>query len=138
MSLPVSNLFRHRNEEMRKTLEELTQDQIAELAQDMEVLRREILVSIESARSGGKPVDLGLPIGRLSRMDAIQQQHMSQAGTAALELRLRQITTALAAVESGTYGNCRRCEEPIGYKRLKAKPETPFCVRCQAESEKKR
>lgn len=119
-------------------MEELTQDQIVELAQDMEVLLKEIRESIESTRSGGKPVDLALPIGRLSRMDAIQQQHMSQAGTAALELRLQQITTAFAAMASGTYGQCRRCEEPIGYKRLKAKPETPFCLRCQAESEKKR
>lgn len=119
-------------------MEELTQDQITELTQDLEVLRREIHVSIEVARSGGKPVDLELPIGRLSRMDAIQQQHMSQAGTAALELRAQQISTALASVASGTYGQCRRCEEPIGYKRLKARPETPFCLRCQAESEKRR
>ena len=43
-------------------MEELTQDQIVELSQDLEVLRREIHVSIEAARSGGKPVDLGLPI----------------------------------------------------------------------------
>jgi DnaK suppressor protein len=71
-------------------------------------------------------------------MDAIQQQHMAQAGTAALERRLSQINAALAAADSGTYGYCRRCGEPVGYKRLKAKPETPFCLRCQADSEKKR
>lgn len=109
-----------------------------ELARDMEVLLDEIRKAIVSARPGSRPVDLGLPIGRLSRMDAIQQQHMSQAGAASLDLRLQQVTSALAAVASGTYGQCRRCEEPIGYKRLKAKPETPFCVRCQSESEKRR
>ena len=119
-------------------MEELTQDQLAELARDMETLLKDIQRAIESARPGSKTVDLGLPIGRLSRMDAIQQQHMAQAGVSALERRLSLITAALAAVASGTYGLCRRCEEPIGYKRLKAKPETPFCVRCQAESEKKR
>ncbi len=104
----------------------------------MEALRREIQGSMETARSGTRPVDLGLPIGRLSRMDAMQQQHMAQAGVSALERRLNQIASALAAVASGTYGFCRRCEEPIGYKRLKAGPETPSCLRCQAESEKRR
>lgn len=104
----------------------------------METVRGEIQESMEAARSGTRPVDLGLPIGRLSRMDAMQQQHMAQAGVSALERRLSQIAAALAAVASGTYGFCRRCEEPIGYQRLKARPETPFCLRCQAESEKKR
>lgn len=120
-----------------RTLEELTLDQKEELAHDMSVLLSELQQSVEAARSGGKPVDLGLPIGRLSRMDAIQQQHMARAGVAALERRINQINTALAASESGTYGYCRRCEEPIGYKRLKARPETPFCLQCQAESERK-
>ena len=118
-------------------VEELSADQIKELTLDMETLRREIQESLEAARSGAKPVDLGLPIGRLLRMDAIQQQHMSQAGVSALELRLNQIAAALAATASGAYGFCRRCEEPIGYKRLKARPETPFCLRCQADAEKK-
>ena len=119
-------------------MEELTQDQIAELVRDMEILLHEIKKSTEAAKSGAKPVDMGLPIGRLSRMDAIQQQHMAQAGVSALERRLNQINSALAAAASGTYGHCRRCEEPIGYKRLKARPETPFCLRCQADAEKRR
>ncbi len=119
-------------------MEELTNSQTEELARALDVLRREIQAAIEAARPGGKPVDLGLPIGRLSRMDAIQQQHMAQAGISAMELRLQQIATALAASTAGTYGTCRRCEEPIGFKRLKAKPETPLCLRCQADSEKRR
>ena len=119
-------------------MDQLTQDQIVELARDMKLLLDEIQRTIESARPGSKTVDLGLPIGRLSRMDAIQQQHMAQAGVAALERRISRLGAALAASASGTYGYCRRSEEPIGYKRLKARPETPFCLRCQAESEKKR
>lgn len=118
-------------------MEELTHDQIQELVQDMEGLPQEIQKAIVSARTGGKPVDLGLPIGRLSRMDAIQQQHMAKAGVSALERRLSQITSALSAAASGTYGHCRRCDGPIGYKRLKARPETPFCLACQAEAEKR-
>lgn len=119
-------------------MEELTREQIKELVKDMETLLLETRKSIDSARSVGKPVDLGLPIGRLSRMDAIQQQHMAQAGVSALERRVHQITAALAATASGSYGYCRKCEEPIGFRRLKARPETPFCLQCQADSEKNR
>jgi DnaK suppressor protein len=119
-------------------MEELSETEIEELVQDLKALRSEIEQSVEAARTGGKPVDLGLPIGRISRMDAIQQQMMSQAGAKALEVRMHQITAALSAADAGTYGYCRKCEEPIGYKRLKARPETPFCLECQASLERKR
>ena len=32
---------------------------------------------------------------------------------------------------------CRRCEEPIGYKRLSARPESPYCLDCQDEIDRK-
>ena len=47
-------------------------------------------------------------------MDAIQQQKMAEASRRQQTLRLGQVKVALAAVESGDYGTCRSCEEPIG------------------------
>ena len=32
---------------------------------------------------------------------------------------------------------CRRCEEPIGFRRLQARPETPLCVACQNQRERR-
>ena len=49
--------------------------------------------------------------------------------------RLKQVENALAAHRNDSYGFCRQCEEPIGYARLKARPETPFCLSCQKEFE---
>jgi DnaK suppressor protein len=118
-------------------VDELTHEQIQELTDRLEGLRAELAQTLQSVRNSGKPVDLGLPIGRISRMDAIQQQHMAQAGAAAQEQRIQQIDAALSATAAGTYGCCRRCEEPIGYQRLRARPETPFCLRCQTLAEKK-
>ncbi|MCK5912686.1 MAG: TraR/DksA C4-type zinc finger protein, partial [Desulfuromusa sp.] len=34
------------------------------------------------------------------------------------------------------YGECRMCEEPIGYPRLQVRPESPFCLECQKQAEK--
>lgn len=118
-------------------MDELTPDQIQELTGLLEGLRMELTDALESTRTSGKPVDLGLPIGRISRMNAIQQQHMAQAGAVAQEQRIHQITAALTAAAAGTYGYCRRCEAPIGYRRLRARPETPFCLRCQTKAEKR-
>ena len=40
-------------------------------------------------------------------------------------------------MERGEYGLCRRCDEPIAYRRLKARPESPYCIACQDEIERK-
>ncbi|MDF1552875.1 MAG: TraR/DksA family transcriptional regulator [Deferrisomatales bacterium] len=119
-------------------MEELTEDQIEELRQGLAALRRDLQAILATAREGARPVDLDLPIGRLSRIDALQQQQMARASLAALELRLRQVSVAVAVCEAGDYGYCRKCDEPIGYQRLKARPETPFCLACQAGAEARR
>ena len=92
--------------------------------------------ALADSRSAAKPVDLDEPIGRVSRMDAIQQQKMVQASRAGLVLRTRQVRAALERVAEGTYGACVSCEENIGFARLKALPETPLCMACQTRREK--
>ena len=71
-------------------------------------------------------------------MDAIQQQKMVEANRQRAAIRLKQVRAALRAFSSDEYGLCRRCEEPIGYARLKAQPEGPFCLDCQRSSEVRR
>jgi len=111
--------------------EELTGEQIAELKERLVALRDELEGALTAGAEGARPVDLDQPIGRLSRQDALQQQAMAQASRRNVELRLAQVRQALSAVERDEYGYCRRCEEPIGYRRLASKPEAPFCVSCQ-------
>ena len=41
------------------------------------------------------------------------------------------IDEALARVESGDYGECVNCGEPIQEKRLNAVPWARYCLRCQ-------
>ena len=82
-------------------------------------------------------MDLDEPIGRLSRMDAIQQQRMVEANRAGMQRRLAQVRGALERIEAGEYGECAACEEPIGYARLEARPETPLCIACQTKREKR-
>jgi DnaK suppressor protein len=44
---------------------------------------------------------------------------------------LREIADALRRIDSGAYGDCMECEEPISPKRLDAVPWARYCVACQ-------
>ena len=116
-------------------MEELTEAQIQELAGDLRDLLTSLKSLLESSKDSTQAVEPDRAIGRLTRMDAIQQQSMAKANRATYQLRLQQAQQALRNLEADDYGYCRRCDEEIGYRRLKAKPETPFCVNCQSASE---
>lgn len=45
-----------------------------------------------------------------------------------LELRLRDINSALEKIGKGTYGACEKCGKEIELERLKADPEAKTCV----------
>ena len=49
---------------------------------------------------------------------------------------VRDIESALARMDAGTYGRCVSCHEPIDVERLTAYPTSTRCVRCQAIHEK--
>lgn len=114
---------------------DLTPARLRELRGDLLELQDEIDRILALTREGARPVDLEEPIGRLTRMDALQLQSLARANHSSLEVRKKQVRASLAAIESGTYGLCRRCEESIAFRRLKARPETPFCVHCQESLE---
>ncbi|HZM39358.1 MAG TPA: TraR/DksA C4-type zinc finger protein [Acidimicrobiales bacterium] len=46
-----------------------------------------------------------------------------------LNEQLDEIRRALAKFDSGTYGLCERCGEPIAEARLEAMPATRFCIK---------
>ncbi len=118
--------------------EDLTDAQIDALAATLRALRAELIANLAASADASKPVTLDQQaMGRVSRIDAIQQQQMAKAARQRAETRLALVKQALAAVDEGRYGECRRCEEPIGHRRLQARPESPICLRCQAAIERR-
>jgi DnaK suppressor protein len=69
-------------------------------------------------------------IGRLTRMDAMQQQAMSSAAARLAQMEESRINTALQRMADGDYGYCVQCEEEIAQKRLEADPSALTCIRC--------
>ena len=69
-------------------------------------------------------------VGRLSRMDALQQQAMAAATEARRQQQLRAVAAALKRLEHGDYGYCEACGESIAAARLALDPTHRYCVDC--------
>ena len=112
--------------------EEPTAAQVETLRAELETLKATLEVRLHGSAAAAKPVELDQSaVGRVSRMDAMQSQAMVHATRRTMQLQLTQCNNALRAIEGGEYGLCRKCEEPVGIKRLRVKPEVPFCMECQ-------
>jgi DnaK suppressor protein len=97
--------------------------------------RDELLAVSETADAAADTVELDQTRqGRLSRMDALQQQAMSQETNRRRELELRRISAALARIESGDYGYCVTCDEEIAPGRLEFDPAAEQCIQCAESS----
>ncbi|SEB13594.1 MAG: TraR/DksA family transcriptional regulator [Candidatus Thiothrix putei] len=46
------------------------------------------------------------------------------------QLELKQVRSALKRIDSGEYGMCAKCGEPISAARLDALPYATLCIRC--------
>ena len=60
---------------------------------------------------------------------AFERQHAAALLEAARE-QVAAADAALRRLDEGRYGVCGRCGQPIGAKRLAARPTAAMCVRC--------
>src|SRR5436190_16888993 len=110
-----------------------------ELKRFQEMLEEKRKVVVERARqmlSEGMVLDANdLP----DEMDLASSEYIQS-----FEFRLRgreksllsKLDLALKKIDDGTFGICEICEEPIGKKRLEARPETSLCIKCKEDQER--
>ena len=97
----------------------------------LRALRDEVLLEKAKAAEGTAPVELDQArLGRLSRMDEMQQQAMALELDRRRDIQLKRIEGAFLRLEKGTYGDCARCGEVIDEKRLDFDPTVFLCVGC--------
>jgi len=116
--------------------EELSDEEAETLRRQLVELIAGLEESLSASAGTAAPVVLDQSsVGRLSRMDAMQQQAMAKATRQKAQVRVTQCKAALSAFDRDEYGFCRKREEPIGFPRLSAKPEAPFCLSCQRRAD---
>jgi DnaK suppressor protein len=114
----------------------LSAGELAELRAELESELARLDKTMNASREAARPVALDqTSVGRLSRIDALQNQQMSKDLHSRNESRRAQIEDALERMDAGTYGVCARCGEPIPYGRLLVFPEARLCAACGARGE---
>jgi len=109
----------------------LDQNQILEFKQLLLKQQSELMQLKQTGIDAAAVVELDQTrVGRLSRMDALQGQAMSQEIERRREIQLRDIAAALKRIEHDDYGACAECGEDIALKRLQFNPATRLCFDC--------
>jgi len=104
---------------------------LAELTKQLKNRRDELVRLMSAGTAEQDPVELDQSrIGRLSRMDAMQQQEMAREIGRRRTLEVSRADAALKRLIDDEYGYCLSCGEPIAAKRLNLNPTVLNCVTC--------
>ena len=77
-----------------------------------------------------KPIKPENSLGRISRMDAINNQSVMEAAMRSKKRKLGKLKIALQNIDNKSFGYCSLCKKPIPMGRLIYMPESTRCVNC--------
>lgn len=77
-----------------------------------------------------KPIAPDCSIGRVSRMDAINNKSINEAALRNAEEKLKALNYVLTKINAENFGLCARCGNQIPMKRILLRPQSVYCVRC--------
>ena len=76
-------------------------------------------------------------VGRVSRVDALQQHAMREAAQRLRNAELAAIASALQRIETDAFGWCVDCGEAIAPARLDLNPAVQCCIACANRREQR-
>jgi DnaK suppressor protein len=117
----------------------LSADLLVQLRQRLRTELDSIQMELETLQQRASVVTLDqTSVGRLSRMDAMQDQAMASGMRERILVRRSRTKAALDRLGAGTYGKCCECDLALSLERLNADPAAPFCADCQGEIDERR
>ncbi len=105
-------------------------DRIEHFRERLQELAGEINADLAANKDDSGIVQLDTSIGRLSRMDAMQNQQMALELRRRRENQLLRIENAFKRMDQGRYGICGKCRKPIDEARLEVFPDVVTCISC--------
>lgn len=109
--------------------------QMNERFQIRQRIEEEILATKELVmkyRELSKPIAPENAIGRISRMDAINNRSVNEAALRKAETKLRNLEVALSKVDDSDFGICLKCKQHIPLGRILLMPHAVHCVQCSS------
>jgi len=96
------------------------------ILQEIEATERSII----ELRELTKPIAPDCAIGRVSRMDAINNKTINEQALRKAENKLKGLNITLQNMDSPDFGLCARCKNEIPLGRILLLPHSRFCVHC--------
>jgi DnaK suppressor protein len=119
-------------------LSNLSQEQKTTLKNTLLVYQQELSEQLNLSAQAAKIVTLDqTAVGRVSRVDALQQQSMAISTRGMVKLKLQKVVIALKTIATENYGYCKQCDEGIPFKRLEIQPEAQLCLACQSKTDQR-
>jgi len=86
--------------------------------------------SINEYKQLNKPMAPDNAIGRVSRMDAINNRSVLNSALKKAELKLKKLKIVQKEIDKNNFGVCLNCKNEIPIARLMIVPESKKCIRC--------
>lgn len=111
----------------------MTDSEKIKLKQAMEQKILELTDLVKNLKEATKPMGLDNAIGRVSRMDYINNKSVGEAGLRKAEDDLRALERWLSVYDSEKFGKCTRCGQEINMNRLLIIPASSRCISCSGK-----
>ncbi|MEX0986854.1 MAG: TraR/DksA C4-type zinc finger protein [Bacteroidales bacterium] len=85
---------------------------------------------IEGLKEYTAPIAPDDAIGRISRMDAINNKSIFEKSMRNSRERLSHLNYVLQTINEADFGLCAKCHQSISFERLKIRPEIKLCANC--------
>ena len=85
---------------------------------------------IDSLQEKLQPITPDCSLGRLTRLEAMGEQHVNNKILDEAQIKLTRLKNALLRIDKPMFGICIECEEEIGFGRMSIRPESVRCVEC--------
>ncbi|PRY98830.1 TraR/DksA family transcriptional regulator [Marinilabilia salmonicolor] len=108
----------------------MTKDEKEQLVTIIESEIHKLTAKIEELKQFTGPISPDDAIGRISRMDAINNKTIFDASLRNAKTRLSQLEQILKLKNDGSFGICNKCHQSIPFERLKLRPEIRLCASC--------
>ena len=82
-----------------------------------------------------QPISPDRSIGRLTRLDALNELAVNEKALASARTRRIGMQVTLSKLQSPEFGCCSHCDDPIPFARLMSIPQTKLCVSCAEQAE---
>ncbi|RRO20261.1 TraR/DksA family transcriptional regulator [Flavobacteriaceae bacterium 14752] len=97
-----------------------------QLDKEIERLQKQI----KNYKALTKPIAPENAIGRVSRIDAINNKSVLKNALRKAEQRYNGMLKVYDRIDDEDFGQCAKCHDKIPLQRLMIMPESRFCVKC--------